>query len=146
MGDLWEEQAQFGYRTGISLALHMPNGKHFMIGVDRDQPLPQDCGELTRMVADLQLFAVHANEAASRVLLTAGTGQRELHENLECLLSPREKECLKWTLEGKTAWEIGMILSISDRTVAQHLGRSMQKLDAVGKHQAALRAQRLGWI
>ena len=30
----------FGYHTGIAMALHLPEGKHFMLGVDRDQPLP----------------------------------------------------------------------------------------------------------
>ena len=34
--------------------------------VDRDRPVPDDPGELTRMVADLQLFAVHAQDAAAR--------------------------------------------------------------------------------
>ena len=34
-GDLWEEQAVFGYCTGISMALHLPDGVHFLLGVDR---------------------------------------------------------------------------------------------------------------
>ena len=57
LGDKWEEQARFGYRNGIALALHMPEGRHFFLGVDRDQPVPMHAGELTRVVADLQLFA-----------------------------------------------------------------------------------------
>jgi hypothetical protein len=28
--DLWEEQARFGYHTGIAMALHLPEGRHFM--------------------------------------------------------------------------------------------------------------------
>src|SRR5436190_3339315 len=36
-GEKWESQARFGYRTGIALALHLPDGKHFYIGVDRDK-------------------------------------------------------------------------------------------------------------
>ena len=40
-----------------------------MLGVDRDRPLPSDRHELTRVVADLQLFAVHALDAAMRVLV-----------------------------------------------------------------------------
>ena len=64
LGILWEQQAQFGFSTGIAMALHLPEGRHFVLGVDRDQPLPNDAGELQRVVADLQLFAVHAQEAA----------------------------------------------------------------------------------
>ena len=43
-----------------------------MLGVDRDQALPSDPSELTRMVADLQLFAVHAQDAAMRMLVPGG--------------------------------------------------------------------------
>lgn len=64
-GDLWDGQARFGYRTGVAMALHLRRG-HFFLGVDRDQSLPKDRSELTRIVADLQLFAVHAQEAALR--------------------------------------------------------------------------------
>lgn len=63
-----------------------------------------------------------------------------------CVLTHREKECLAWTLAGKTAWEIGMLLSISERTAAQHLGACIGKLGTVNKHQAANKAARLGWI
>ena len=62
--DLWDAQARYGYHTGIALALHLPEGRHFFLGVDRDQSLPTDRSELTRMVADLQLFAVHAQEGS----------------------------------------------------------------------------------
>ena len=71
LGDLWEEQARFGYRTGIAMALHLPEGRHFVMGVERDQALPTDSGELTRLVADLQLFAVYAHDTALRVMSPA---------------------------------------------------------------------------
>src|SRR5262245_29081064 len=35
--DIWETQAPFGYRNGIAMALHLPEGRHFMFGVERDQ-------------------------------------------------------------------------------------------------------------
>ena len=73
LGDMWEYQARFGYRNGIAMALHMPEGKHFFFAVDRDKPVPPDTGELTRIVADLQLFAVHAQEAAMRILTPAAS-------------------------------------------------------------------------
>lgn len=59
LDDFWENQARFGYKTGICLALHLPEGRHFLLGVDRDKALPKDSTQLTRLVADLQLFAVH---------------------------------------------------------------------------------------
>ena len=33
--DLWEHQSHFGFNTGIAMALHLPEGRHFLLGVDR---------------------------------------------------------------------------------------------------------------
>jgi DNA-binding CsgD family transcriptional regulator len=140
LGELWEEQARFGYRTGIAMALHLPEGRHFAMGVERDQPLPTDGGELTRLVADLQLFAVHAQDAALRVLAPAPVLMDRP------ALTPRELESLRWTMEGKTAWEVGAILGISERTAVLHVTNAMHKLRCVSKHQAVLKALRLGLI
>jgi DNA-binding CsgD family transcriptional regulator len=136
----WEEQAAHGYHTGIALALHLPEGRHFMMGVDRDRRLPRRPGSLTRMVADLQLFAVHAQDAAMRLFLPA-----EMKDERPAL-TPRELEALSWTMEGKTAWEVGSILGISERTAVLHLQNAMHKLGSVNKHQAVLKALRLGLI
>ncbi len=139
-GELWEEQARYGYHTGIAMALHLPEGKHFMLGVDRDRALPSDRHELTRVVADLQLFAVHALDAALRVLVPAASSPDAPS------LTPRELEALRWTMEGKTAWEVGSILGITERTAVLHVNNAMRKLGCVNKHQAVLKALRLGLI
>ncbi len=141
-GELWEEQAQFGYRSGIGLALHLPEGRHFLFGVDCSNDLPRDPSVLTRMVADIQLFAVYAQETAWRVVMP----KAEDASSINVRLTPRELECLKWTMEGKTAWEAGAILSITERTVVLHLSNAMRKLDCHNKHQAVLKALRLGLI
>ena len=140
LGELWELQAQFGYNTGIAMALHMPEGRHFVLGVDRDQPLRSNTGELQRVVADLQLFAVHAQEAAVRLLVP------EQQQPEKPALTPRELEALHWTMEGKTAWEVGAILGISERTAVLHVNNAMHKLGCVSKHAAVLKALRLGLI
>jgi DNA-binding CsgD family transcriptional regulator len=140
VGEMWEVQARFGYRSGIAMALHLPDGRHFFLGVDRDKPVPPDPVEVTRMVADLQLFAVHAQDAALRIL-TPPSMSPELPA-----LTPRELETLRWTMEGKTAWEVGNLLGISERTAALHVNNATHKLDCVNKHQAVLKALRLGLI
>ena len=61
-------------------------------------------------------------------------------------LSPREKECLAWTLEGKTAGEIATILGLSVSTVNHHAVMASKKLGAVNKHHAAVQALRNGLI
>jgi DNA-binding CsgD family transcriptional regulator len=140
LGHKWEHQARFGYRTGICLALHMPDSRHFVLGVDRAQPLSGDTREVSRAVADLQLFAVYAQDTALRLLIP------EIVEAERPRLSPRELETLRWTMEGKTAWEVGGILGISERTAVLHINNAMHKLEATNKHQAVLKALRLGLI
>jgi len=139
-GDLWEVQARFGYCTGITVASHLPRGLHFCIGVDRDRPLPRTPVEVTRMVADLQLFAAHAQDAALRVLLPPKP-QEDSPD-----LTRRELESLRWTMEGKTAWELGRILGISEQTAVRHVNNAARKLDCVNKHHAVVKALRLGLI
>lgn len=139
-GDLWEHQAGYGYRTGIAMGLHLPDGKHFLMGVDRDQPLPKDPDELQRIVADLQLFAVHAQDAAMRLMVPPEMQPEQPG------LTPRELEALRWTMAGKTAWEVGAVLGISERTAVLHVNNAMHKLGCVNKHQAVLKALRLGLI
>ena len=140
VGELWEHQASYGYRTGIAMALHLPEGKHFQFGVDREEPLPQNNDELQRLVADLQLFAVHAQDSAMRLLVPL------LQQPDRPALTPRELEVLRWTMDGKTAWEVGVLLGISERTVVFHVTNAMHKLGCINKQQAVLKALRLGLI
>jgi len=91
-------------------------------------------------VADLQLFAVHAQEAAQRIMLPA------TRDSGAPSLTPREVESLRWTMDGKTAWEVGNILGISERTAVLHVNNAMHKLGCINKHQAVLKALRLGLI
>lgn len=139
-GEMWEVQAGFGYASGIALAMHLPCGLHFMFGVDRDQALPACPQELARLVADVQLFSVYAQETAMRLLAPPRP------EADAPGLSARELECLRWTMEGKTSWEVGQILGISEHTTARHLNNATRKLACVNKHQAVLRSLRLGLI
>ena len=135
--DLWEQQAEFGYRTGISVALHLPGHKHFLLGVDREEALPSDDEKLTRMLADIQLLAVHAQDAAVRLMAPAGSLPDAP------TLTGRELEVLRWTMEGKSAWEVGQILSVSEHTVNFHMRNILRKLDSTSKHQAVLKAMAL---
>ena len=136
----WEHQAQFGYRSGIAMALHLPEGRHFLLGVDRDQALPTDGGELTRIVADLQLFAVHAQDTALRVLVSEAA-RPELPA-----LTPRELEILRLTMDGNVTHEISTLLGIGDRTTVFHIQNAMLKLNCNSKHVAVVKALRLGLI
>lgn len=61
-------------------------------------------------------------------------------------LSSRETEVLKWVKDGKSTWEISVILSISSNTVKFHLKNIMQKLHTVTRTQAVASALECGII
>lgn len=61
-------------------------------------------------------------------------------------LTNREIECLLWVSHGKTSWETGQILGLSERTVEHHLTSAAQKLAATSRVHAVATALRLGII
>lgn len=61
-------------------------------------------------------------------------------------MTPRERECLLWSSDGKTESVIADILGISTSTVSKHIASARDKLDAMNKTHAvalALRRKRL---
>ncbi len=61
-------------------------------------------------------------------------------------LSNREKEVLDWLKQGKSSWDISIILAISERTVNFHVNNILRKLGAANRLQALAIATRLGII
>jgi DNA-binding CsgD family transcriptional regulator len=53
---------------------------------------------------------------------------------------------LAWVAQGKSAWEIGEILSIAKRTVDEHTQTATRKLGAINRAQALVNAIRIGEI
>lgn len=52
-------------------------------------------------------------------------------------LTAREHDCLYWASQGKTSWEMGRILGITERTANFHIANSCDKL-GVRSRQAAI--------
>jgi len=61
-------------------------------------------------------------------------------------LSKREIEVLRWAAIGKTSWETGRILSISEATVNFHLANAGKRLGTKGRRATCARAIALGLI
>jgi DNA-binding CsgD family transcriptional regulator len=75
------------------------------------------------------------------------TRSREVGEGgKRVALSAREREILGWTQYGKTYWEIGQIIGISERTVKYHFTRIKTKLDVVSASHAVAKAMRMGLL
>jgi DNA-binding CsgD family transcriptional regulator len=61
-------------------------------------------------------------------------------------LTSQELECMRWCKEGKTNWEIGEILAISEKTVELHLTNAMRKLGAANRIAAVVQGIKEGLI
>lgn len=61
-------------------------------------------------------------------------------------LSPRERERVLWVAEGKTSWELGVILATSERTANFHLQNACAKLGVSNRQHAAAKATLLGLL
>jgi DNA-binding CsgD family transcriptional regulator len=62
------------------------------------------------------------------------------------LLTPREADCMRWVLKGKSDTDIGGILDISHTTVKFHIERVKKKLDVKTRTQAVATLVFLGYL
>jgi DNA-binding CsgD family transcriptional regulator len=91
----------------------------------------------------LQMLVPHLGQALKR--LYHGPIQRR--RNIERLgLTRREMEVLKWLRQGKSSWEISMILQRSERVVNFHVRNLVGKLGAVNRLQAMAIAMEKGLV
>jgi len=137
--DFWEHQASFGYRSGISVALHLPRGRHFMFGVDCDRESCIPKGQTQNLLSDICHFAAHSQAAAFDLCLP-------YPQTDGAVLADGELDALRRSMDGLTNWEVGQAMGISETEVLLRLRRSMRKLGCSNKYEAALRAIRLGLV
>jgi DNA-binding CsgD family transcriptional regulator len=93
-----------------------------------------------RTVAILEYLTPHLH------LAFAHTYDNKLLETNISVLSSREKEVLNWLKQGKSSWDMSVILGISKRTVDFHVYNVIEKLGATNRTQAVAVATRLGLI
>jgi len=119
----------FELSSGISSGLFVPASDKVSIlafSGDRDR-------YGAREKAILDIITPHIHEAVSRISAAWSAQTRPL--------SLREIEVLKWIKDGKTNWEISVILDVSERTVKFHLNNIMAKLEASNRtHAVAIAA------
>jgi DNA-binding CsgD family transcriptional regulator len=129
----WEDAHAYGLRAGLSFSIHEQPGVVGIFSVSRDRVLDLQGQDLAAVVGRAQLFASLLQQAVCRLDLPHALPE------INTSLTSREHECLKWSAEGKTAWEIGQILNIAERTVVFHINNVIQKLGVSNKTQAVVR-------
>jgi DNA-binding CsgD family transcriptional regulator len=106
-----------------------------------DSALAQRVGVLLEQVSGLRLAV--DGEPADIVVAAA---PRERDRNADAELTPRELEVLGLLAEGASNKLIARRLGVSVHTAKFHVGRLLDKLDAVGRTDAVAHAARLGVI
>ncbi|RYF65682.1 MAG: LuxR family transcriptional regulator [Comamonadaceae bacterium] len=137
--EFWEEARANGLRHGWAQSCLDGRGVGGMLTLSRSSE-PLTAQELIDKDMYMRWLAQAGHLALSRVLRPKALSA------IEPPLSAREAEVLKWTAEGKTAQEIGDILSISEPTVNLHVGKAVEKLKVANKTAAVVRALVLGLL
>ena len=136
---MYEEGRQYGIHAGITLPLGTL-GSNGMLTCVSDSAT----GRMTESVyssnlPQLVLLRDIAFDSLSRFI--EQTNSAEIPN-----LSLREKECLQWHALGKTSWETGNILNISEACVNYHFNNIRIKFNVSQRHQAVIKAIMWGLI
>lgn len=133
---MMDDAISYGLASGVTIPQHAPNGlfsvTSFCSATPNDERL---YSRLKSEQASIYSFCVFLHEMASKLI---GINYDKNHTGTE--LTQRERECLMWSAEGKTAADIALILDISERTVTFHLNNAVKKLDASNRYQAIAKA------
>lgn len=121
---------------GISVPIHGPSGCMAILCFASSQiiNLESDIEE------SLSFFAIILMQAISRIMEYKKSNSKNYD------LTNREKEALKWAIEGKTNWEIGVLMGVSARTAQFHITNCQTKLGVSNRTQAAIKAVTNGII
>ncbi|TAN61617.1 LuxR family transcriptional regulator [bacterium] len=120
-----DEAADYDIRYGVSGGVHTAHDGMASIITFSNK---KNCFKAHHK-AILTVLTPHIHQAMTRLVHNS---KKELLSSL----TPRENEILKWMVEGKTNWEISVILGISERTASFHVQNIEEKLNAVNKIHA----------
>ena len=128
-----DEAGDFRLRQGFTVPLITLDGRvaGFSFGAERFDPSP----ELRGM---LQLVASYA--FGRSIALSEGPPRPDVR------LTPREREALQWAADGKTEWEIGELMSISEHGAEKHLRSIRTKLGTASRTHAVAEGFRRGLL
>lgn len=134
---------KYGLRNGVSVPLKSQAGHFGIFSLSLDEAGEESETKCKNAIPDIQYFSSHALES-----LSSNSDSQKQNEEDKLLknLTQREYECLFWACEGKTAWEISIILKISERTVLFHLTNATNKMGASNRQHAVAKALLLGIV
>lgn len=136
LGVMEEARSEFRMHDGFCIPIHGLDGIAGLVSVATEEA----AWTISRRdQAALHLVGLYAYEAVRRI-------KRPRPRGAPVRLSPREADCIRWVAEGKTTWEIGVILGVSHETVRTYLKSAARKLDTRSQAHLVARAHRLGLV
>lgn len=125
-----------GLNNGTAVALRGPNGNIAAVGCASSH---------TDKLNPTALWMMNAYSQQFYAAYTSLMAQPDWNEE-RLYLTDREREVLTWCAAGKSTWDIGAILGISDSTVKFHLKKIFAKLDTNNRNAAIVKALFRGLI
>jgi DNA-binding CsgD family transcriptional regulator len=129
----------YGYMDGWSFAFHHRNNQTFSFFAYAGRKVDYDIR--TQLI--LRYVTPHFAETQKAISHADLARQRELNK---FVLTKREAEVLKWFESGKTAWEISVILGLSQSVIKWHSNNILRKLNAINRTHAVAIALRKGLL
>lgn len=137
----YEEACGYGIRAGITYPVHGAGGEFGVFSFVSDACSNKKfLRELNHFMPDLALIRDYVFESSLKFLRPADK------EEAPVRLTPRELECLKWAMVGKSSWDISRIMCCSEATVNFHMANARRKFKVTTRQQAVIKAIRLGFI
>lgn len=125
-----DEAAEFGMKDGLCVPIHIPlSGPAVVTAASDRMEIPPGTMPL------IEALCVHLFRKISRLESKPGT---EEHKPL----TPRERELLQWSADGKSADDISCILGVTTNTVESHHRNIREKLTATNVAHAIVKALR----
>lgn len=136
---VFHDSSDFGIKRGVTVPIHGPYRVLSTLSVSSDLSQKEFDAMLPRVVPQLEQIAkaVHIHMLERPDFGPAAPPPQ---------LSQREKDVLSWTSAGKSSWEISQILSVSEKTVEQHLANIRKRLGVYKTVHAVIKAYMLGLI
>ncbi|MDP3738493.1 MAG: LuxR family transcriptional regulator [Hyphomonadaceae bacterium] len=138
---MFDEARSFGLQDGFYLPIHQPDGSMHGVSMMVPHKLEAD----SRLLSALHMLAIYYSIAANRLGLSPPEPPSP-PEASRSLLTPRQRQCLQWVRAGKSSWEIGEIMSLSEHTINEHLGEARRRLNVHTTTQAVIEAALRGLI
>lgn len=124
-----DEAAEFGMKDGICVPIHVPLAGPAVVTAGSDRvEVPPDAMPL------IETLCVHIFRKVSM--------ESKSDHDEGAPLTPRERELLQWSAQGKTTDDISCILGVTTNTVESHQRNIRDKLDAINVVHAVVKALR----